>query len=161
MDNKELIAHFFNAFARLDHEEMNNCLSSEVMFSEPLFGILQGDDVSNLNRMKCARLKDFKLKVQQVEELDDEYLTCSWVVDYCHADTGSRVVMPIKSFLRVIDGKITEYSDAYRLSTWLAKVHGVTGVLFGWTGTMKKRAMKKYAVRLANFGSGDNALPKP
>jgi hypothetical protein len=44
--------------------------------------------------------------------------------------------------MRIIDGKITEHSDAFRLSTWIGQALGWKGVLLGWTGLVKKRVQR-------------------
>jgi hypothetical protein len=57
----------------------------------------------------------------------------------------------IKAFMRIKDGKITEHSDAFRLSTWIAQAFGWKGVWFGWTGFMKRKIQNTARKSLEKF----------
>ena len=58
------------------------------------------------------------------------------------------MVNNIKAFMRFKDGKIIEHSDGFRLSIWAAQALGWKGVLFGWTGFMKRGIQKKWKLFL-------------
>ena len=45
MDNKAIIERFYSAFQQLDYKTMNNCYSEDIIFSDPVFQILKGDEV--------------------------------------------------------------------------------------------------------------------
>ena len=55
------------------------------------------------------------------------------------------------NFLVGKDGKIIEHSDAFRLSTWIGQALGWKGVLFGWTGFMKRAVQKNARKSLMKF----------
>ena len=149
--NAQIIEKFFSAFQKLDHQTMNSCLSDDIVFSDPAFGLLEGDDVKAMWEMLCRNAFDFSLKFSNIELLDDEYATCNWTASYIFSKTGYKVVNNIKAHMRLKDGKIIEHSDAFKLSKWAAQALGWKGTLFGWTNFMKKRIQQNARKSLEKF----------
>ena len=149
--NVELVERFYSAFAKLDYKTMQACYSDDILFSDPVFLNLSGDHPKAMWQMLCLAAKDWSLSWGDIEELDDEYVTCRWVAHYTFSATGNKVVNTIKAYMRIRDGKIIEHSDAFRLSTWLAQALGWKGTLFGWTGFMKRAVQRKARKRLEEF----------
>lgn len=150
-DNARVINEFYSAFRQLDHSSMNACYSEDILFSDPVFLILKGDDVRCMWEMLCTNARDFSLEFSNIELLDEEYATCNWTASYTFSKTGRRVVNKIKAFMKLKDGKIIEHSDAFRLSTWISQALGWKGVLFGWTGFMKRAVQKNARKNLQRF----------
>jgi len=149
--NEELLDRFYSAFQRLDYKTMQDCYSEDAVFSDPVFGLLHGNEVRAMWEMLCKNAKDFSLTYSDIKSLDEEYATGNWVATYTFSKTGRKVVNNIKAFVRINNGKIIEHSDAFRLSTWIAQALGWKGVLFGWTNTMKKAVQKQARKNLDNF----------
>ncbi len=101
--------------------------------------------------MLCKNAKDFSLIFSNIELIDEEYATCNWVANYTFSKTGNKVTNNIKAFMRLKDGKIIEHSDAFRLSTWISQALGWKGVLFGWTGFMKRAVQNNARKNLVEF----------
>ncbi|MBC7947601.1 MAG: nuclear transport factor 2 family protein [Chitinophagaceae bacterium] len=150
-DNKEVISRFYSAFQRLDYKSMNDCYSEDIVFSDPVFLTLRGDYVRAMWEMLCKNAKDFNLTYSDIELVDEEYATCKWTATYTFSKTGMRVVNNIKAFMRLKDGKIVEHSDGFRLSKWIGQALGWKGVLFGWTGFMKRAVQKNAKRSLVRF----------
>ncbi|HRO44837.1 nuclear transport factor 2 family protein [Agriterribacter sp.] len=150
-DNRAVIEKFYTSFQRLNAGGMNACYSDDIIFSDPVFGLLKGDDVKVMWEMLCTNAKDFSLSFSDIELLDEGYATCKWKATYTFSKTGRKVTNNIKAFMRLKDGKIIEHSDAFRLSTWLAQAFGWKGVLFGWTGFMKRAVQKTARKNLIRF----------
>lgn len=148
---KEIILEFYQSFARLDHAGMNACYSENIIFQDPVFGLLEGEEVRSMWKMLCTSARDFSLEIGDIEIIDGEYATCKWTARYTFSKTGKRVENKVKAFMKIVDGKITEHSDAFRLSTWLAQAFGWKGILFGWTGVMKRAVKKKARKGLEAF----------
>jgi len=149
----EIISRFYTAFQQLDHATMNDCYREDIVFSDPVFGLLQGDEVRSMWEMLCKNAKDFELEFSNIQLIDEEYATCNWTARYTFSKTGNRVVNNIKAYMRLQDGKIIEHSDGFRLSTWLGQAMGWKGKLFGWTGFMKRAVQKNAKKNLAQFMS--------
>ncbi len=149
--NEEVISRFYSAFQKLDYNGMNSCYNDDIVFNDPVFGILRGDEARYMWEMLCTNAKDFSLTYSNIQLLDEEYGTCNWVATYTFSKTGKRVVNKIKAFMKLKDGKITEHSDAFQLSTWAAQALGWKGVWFGWMGWMKRRIQKSARKNLISF----------
>lgn len=151
MDNKSLIERFYNAFQKLDYKTMQDCYSDDIVFSDPVFGLLRADQAKAMWEMLCKNAKDFSLTYSNIQSVDEEYYTCNWTATYTFSKTGRKVVNNIKAFMRIKDGKIIEHSDGFRLSTWIAQALGWKGVWFGWTGFMKRAVQRNALKSLHNF----------
>ncbi|MBC8033053.1 MAG: nuclear transport factor 2 family protein [Chitinophagaceae bacterium] len=151
IDNKEVIHHFYTAFQQLDASAMNACYSYNIVFSDPVFLVLEGVEVTAMWEMLCRNARDFSLTFSEIELLDEEYATCRWVATYTFSKTGNKVVNQVKAHMKLKDGKIVEHSDAFRLSTWIGQALGWKGVLFGWTGWMKRKVQKGARKGLNSF----------
>lgn len=150
-DNANVIREFYTAFQQRNAAAMNACYAEDIVFSDPVFGLLQGDEVRAMWSMLCQQAKDFSLEFSDIELLDEEYATCRWVARYTFSGTGNRVENRIKAFMRLKDGKIIEHSDGFRLSTWIGQALGWKGVLFGWTNFMKRAVQKRARASLDRF----------
>lgn len=149
--NEDIIKRFYSAFQKLDYQTMNDCYSEDIIFSDPVFMVLKGDEARAMWEMLCKNAKDFSLTFSDIELLDEEYATCKWIATYTFSKTGKKVVNKIKAYMKFYDGKIIEHSDAFRLSTWMGQALGWKGVVFGWTGFMKRAVQKNARKTLMKF----------
>jgi ketosteroid isomerase-like protein len=149
--NQQTIQIFYTAFQHLDHKTMNSCYSPDIVFSDPVFGVLKGDEVRAMWEMLCTNARDFSLSFLDIESIDEEYYTCRWTASYTFSKTGRKVVNYVKAFMRLQNGVIIEHSDAFRLSSWIGQALGLKGVLFGWTGFMKRAVQKNARESLRRF----------
>lgn len=154
--NRQIIERFYSAFQKKDYQTMNDCYSTDIVFSDPAFGVLKGEEVRAMWEMLCKNAKDFSLAFSDIESLDEEYATCKWVATYTFSKTERRVVNKIKAYMKFYDGKIVEHSDAFRLSTWMGQALGWKGKLLGWSGFMKKAVQKNARKNLENFMAKKN-----
>lgn len=155
--NEEVITRFYTAFQKLDHQKMNSCYSDDIVFNDPAFGLLRGDEAKCMWEMLCKNAKDFSLTFSNIQLLDEEYATCNWIATYTFSKTGRKVVNNIKAFMKLKDGKIIEHSDAFKLSKWAAQALGFKGVLLGWTGFMKRKIQNNARKNLIAFIEKKNA----
>lgn len=139
------------AFQKLDYQGMNSCYSNDIVFNDPAFGLLRGDEAKSMWEMLCKNAKDFSLTFSNIQLLDEEYATCNWVATYTFSKTGRKVVNNIKAFMRLKDGKIIEHSDGFKLSKWAAQALGFKGALLGWTGFMKRKIQQNARKNLIAF----------
>jgi ketosteroid isomerase-like protein len=149
--NADVLHKFYTAFQQLDYQTMNSCYSDDIVFNDPAFGLLRGDEAKYMWEMLCKNARNFSLTFSNIQLLDEEYATCNWVATYTFSKTGRRVVNNIKAFMRLKDGKIIEHSDGFKLSKWAAQALGLPGVLLGWTGFMKRKIQKNARKNLISF----------
>ncbi len=150
-DHEEIVRRFYTAFSGLDAAAMNSCYADNIIFSDPVFGLLEGLEVVAMWEMLCGNARDFSLHFSDIQSVDHEYITCRWTATYTFSKTGRQVTNHVKAFIRIVDGKITEHSDGFRLSTWISQALGWKGVLLGWTGWMKRKIQLNARRNLAAF----------
>lgn len=149
-NNEELIQAFYAAFAKLDHETMNSCYSEDPIFNDPVFGVLQGDEVRAMWEMLCKNAKDFSLVTEKIE-VDGEYGICNWTAKYTFSKTGKKVVNHVKAHMRIENGKITEHTDEFDLYKWSRQALGMPGILLGWSGYLKNKIRHDAKSKLYKF----------
>lgn len=140
MTNRDqLINNFYSSFQKLDAAGMTACYSNDIVFFDPAFGLLRGDEAKCMWEMLCKNAKDFSLTYGNIQHLDEEYSTCDWVATYTFSKTGRKVVNKIKANMRFSDGKIVEHSDAFSLHKWSSQALGFMGWLLGWNRFFQKK----------------------
>ncbi|WP_300725820.1 nuclear transport factor 2 family protein [Pseudomonas sp.] len=127
-----LITRFYQAFQRLDAEEMAACYTDDVLFSDPVFGQLRGRDAGDMWRMLTSRAQDFSLTFDQVQA-DERHGSAHWVATYVFGATGNTVINDITARFVFRDGKICEHHDQFDLWRWSRQALGTKGLLLGWT----------------------------
>ncbi|MBN8836916.1 MAG: nuclear transport factor 2 family protein [Sphingobacteriia bacterium] len=143
MNNKELIEKFYTAFQKLDYTAMQSCYAANVVFNDPVFGILQNGEPQAMWEMLCKRATDFSLTFSNIELLDEEYATCNWTATYLFGPRKRKVINNIKAHFRIQNGLITEHTDQFNLYNWSKQALGLSGVLFGWASFFQTRIKRK------------------
>ncbi|MEO6721705.1 MAG: nuclear transport factor 2 family protein [Ferruginibacter sp.] len=149
--NEELINNFYSSFQKLDYAGMNKCYSDDIVFFDPVFGLLKGDEARYMWEMLCKNAKDFSLTYGNIIALDDEYYTCDWVATYTFSKTGRKVVNKIKANMRFANGKIVEHSDGFSIHKWSKQALGLTGELFGWNSFFQRKIKNQAKRNLLKF----------
>ena len=106
MNNEQVIHRFYQAFQKLDYKTMQDCYRLDVVFSDPVFGLLQNGEPQAMWQMLCTRATDFSLTYGKIKLIDDEYANCEWVATYLFSASKRKIINKISSHLRIVDGKI-------------------------------------------------------
>lgn len=130
---------------------MTACYSDDIIFFDPAFGLLKGEEAKCMWEMLCKNAKEFSLTYGNIQHLDDEYSTCDWVATYTFSQTGRRVVNKIRANMRFADGKIIEHSDAFSLHKWTSQALGFTGWLLGWNRFFQRKIQNRARKNLMKF----------
>ncbi len=149
--NEQLIRRFYTAFQQRDAGSMNSCYSTHAVFSDPVFGLLQGKEITAMWEMLCQNAKDFSLHFSTIRLLDEEYATCEWVANYTFSKTGRRVTNNVQAYLRIQDGKITEHTDKFNLWKWSRQALGLPGWILGWSGFIQSKVHRTATRSLEKF----------
>lgn len=147
-DNELLMSRFYTAFQEKDIKAMQACYHDEAVFSDPVFGLLNAEQVRAMWEMLIKGSKDLSIEFSDPQS-PDEYGTCEWTAVYTFSRTKRRVVNKIKAYMKFGEGKIIEHSDAFSLYGWTRQAMGWKGVLFGWSGFFQ-RAIHRNAVKKLN-----------
>jgi ketosteroid isomerase-like protein len=150
-ENEQLVHHFYQAFQELDASSMNSCYSPDIVFFDPAFELLQGNEAKAMWRMLCKNAQDFSLSFGNIQDLGDDYYTCDWVATYCFSATGRRVVNVVKAHMKIVDGKIIEHSDAFSLHQWSRQALGLSGWLLGWNRFFQQKIKNRARRNLLKF----------
>ena len=151
LSEKELIIKFYSAFQQLDDAAMVSCYSDDIVFFDPVFDLLKGDEAKCMWEMLCKNAKDFSLTYGNITELGEGYFTCEWVATYTFSKTGRQVVNKVKANMLFANGKIVEHSDAFSLHKWSRQALGITGELFGWNSIFQRKIKNQAKRNLLSF----------
>ncbi len=154
--NEQVIQRFYTAFQKLDYTTMQNCYTDDAVFSDPVFGLLQGAEVKAMWEMLCKSAADFSLTFSDIQLLDEEYTTCHWIATYTFSKTGRRVVNKIKAHMRIENGKITEHTDKFDLWKWSRQALGIPGLLLGWSNFIQGKVHRNAKKSLEKFMAKEN-----
>lgn len=147
----QLIKNFYTAFQQLDAAAMNSCYSEDIVFFDPVFGLLKGAEAKTMWQMLCKNARNFSLTYSNITELDDEYCTCDWIATYTFFATGKTVVNKVKANMRFANEKIIEHSDAFSVHQWSKQAFGITGTLLGWNSIFQNRIKHTAKKNLLKF----------
>jgi limonene-1,2-epoxide hydrolase len=134
--NAELITKFYDAFSRADAETMVTIYAPNVVFSDPVFPDLKGEEVGKMWRMLCKRAKNFSLTFEGVEA-DDTTGSAHWEARYLFG--GKRPVHNIiDAKFKFENGRVVEHRDHFDFYRWSKQAIGAPAVMLGWTGTFQR-----------------------
>ena len=151
MNNEQVIHRFYQAFQKLDYKTMQDCYRLDVVFSDPVFGLLQNGEPQAMWQMLCTRATDFILTYGKIKLIDDEYASCEWVATYLFSASKRKIINKITAHVRIVDGKIIEHTDQFNLYRWARQAFGFSGILLGWTSWMQNKIRHNARASLKNF----------
>ena len=145
MTEKETIAAFYTAFQQLDVDNMVALYHDDIIFEDPGFGVLKGEDAKNMWRMICKSATDFSLTFTNTEN------TAHWETNYTFSKTGRKVLNKIDATFEFKDGKISKHTDVFDLHKWASQAIGIKGFLLGGTSFFKKKLHQQTASLLKKY----------
>lgn len=152
-NNKILIRNFYQSFANTDAEGMIACYDDAIVFTDPAFGTLKGDDAKNMWRMLIANSKG-KTKINFSDvKADDKTGSAHWIAEYTFSQTGRKVINKISASFEFANGKIVRHTDHFNLWKWSGQALGWKGWLLGWTPFMKNKIQKQTHKLLSAYKS--------
>lgn len=140
--NAKMIEGFYAAFAARDAEGMVACYADDVVFSDPVFPNLRGDEARGMWRMLCARAKDLRVESSGIDA-DDTTGRAHWEAYYTFSATGEQVHNIIDARFEIRGGKITRHVDTFDLRRWAGMALGWKGKLFGWAPPLQNAVRKQ------------------
>ena len=153
--NEKTIHKFYTALANGEPNIMANCYDSTIQYRDPIFGLLQNNDVINMWSMLINKSQG-NLRIELSDVKADEYLgSATWVVSYNYSATNKKVVNIIYANFHFKDGLIIKHTDYFDIWKWSAQALCLKGLLFGWTGFMQKKIQEK---ALSSFKKYKNKL---
>ena len=146
--SKDLISRFYASFAARDADGMAACYADDVVFSDPVFPHLVGEEARDMWRMLCERGKDLEVVTSNVTDS-----SAHWDATYTFSTTGRKVLNRIDAAFVVENGKIKQHTDRFDLWAWTRMALGVPGVVLGWSPLLQNKVRSQAAAGLAKYRS--------
>ncbi len=151
MDNEKVINSFYKAFAKGKANEMVSHYHPDVVFEDPVFGQLKGDDAKSMWKMLIERSKgNLKVTYSDVKVVRNTG-EAKWEAVYPFGSEKRMVHNKISAEFEFKDGKIIKHSDRFDLWKWSRMALGFKGLLLGWSPLVQnkvksqsKSLLKKY-----------------
>jgi len=155
-EHAALITAFYAAFAQRDAEAMVACYHPEIVFTDPGFGQLRGQDAKNMWRMLCRSAKDLVVVAADVSAADGRG-QAHWEADYTFS-TGRKVHNVIDAEFDFAEGLIIRHTDTFDFAQWSGQAFGFPGHILGRVPVVPQAAFQQVARRhLAGFSASHPA----
>ena len=149
--NEQLIEEFYAAFADGNAKTMASCYHKDVIFEDPVFGILKGQLVSDMWHMLIERSKgELNISFSDVKA-DARAGSARWIATYRFSKTNREIVNKVYSTFEFEDGLIRKQSDDFDLWKWSQQAFGFSGMLLGWTGFMQRKIKQQAKQSLEKY----------
>ena len=149
MDNTAIIEKFYSSFNAHDANSMTECYADNIVFEDPAFGVLKGDEAKSMWRM-LMKGTDVRVTFSNVVA-NEKTGSADWVATYTFGKTGRKVVNRVHAEFEFKDGQIIRHTDTFDFWIWSRQALGVSGLLLGWTSFLKKKVNDQALGRLKQF----------
>ena len=154
MESKQLIEQFYSSFQALNSEGMNACYHDSIVFHDPAFGELKGEDAKAMWSMLCSSAQDFRMEYSQIEVAEDGKTgKAHWEAWYTFSQTGRKVHNIIDASFELQDGLIIRHTDVFNVKKWSVQALGFTGRLMGGTKFFQKKLQARTRSLLEKYKS--------
>jgi ketosteroid isomerase-like protein len=154
--HEALIRRFYAAFQVRDPAAMGACYHPDVVFDDPAFGELKGEDARAMWAMLCGRATDLEVVCDHAEA-DEARGTARWHADYTFTQTGRKVNNRVAAEFRFRDGLIVRHHDVFSFWRWSRQALGPVGLLLGWTPFLRGKVRATARKGLAAYRAKQSA----
>ncbi|WP_375558696.1 nuclear transport factor 2 family protein [Bernardetia sp. OM2101] len=137
-EKEQLITDFYTAFMNKDAEKMANCYADDIVFNDPVFKNLKGEEARDMWRMLLGSATNLKVSFSNVETNGIKG-SANWEAIYPFSKTGNTVHNKIKAVFEFENGKIIRHTDDFDLWKWSGMALGISGKLLGWSSFMQSK----------------------
>jgi hypothetical protein len=154
--NELVIRRFYEAFHAHSAEGMNASYDPDIVFEDPAFGRLEGQQVLSMWLMLCSRAKDLQVSTGSVHA-DDRVGSAYWEAKYLFGPNQRPVHNRVEAKFMFREGKIIEHIDTFSLWKWSSMAIGLAGVLLGWSPFFKTAIQRSTRRQLDQFMQSQSA----
>lgn len=147
---KALIEKFYTAFQNKDAETMISCYDDNIVFYDPAFGELKGDDAKAMWQMLCGNAKDLRIEFSDINASLKKG-SVHWEAWYSFSKTGRKVHNIVDAEFEFKDSKIIKHTDNFNLHKWASQALGWKGWLLGGTKYFANQINAQTRKSLADF----------
>ena len=153
MRHQEVVRTFYSSFENKDAEGMVAQYHPKVVFEDPAFGVLKGEEAADMWRMLISRGgTNLKVELLDVSGPDDA-VKARWRAQYKFGKNKRQVVNEISATFEFRDGKIIQHIDDFNLWKWAGQAMGLSGRLLGWSAFFRKKVRSRALSQLQRFRS--------
>lgn len=147
---EQTIKAFYNAFIQKDGEAMGACYHPNIIFEDPAFGRLEGEEAKAMWMMLCANGKDLQINFSDIKTTQQSG-SAKWEAHYTFSQTGRHVHNRIQAAFKFQDGLIIRHTDQFNLHKWASQAFGFKGWLLGNTGFFRRKLQSRTQKMLDNY----------
>ena len=136
--HEALITRLYTCFQARDAAGMKACYHPDAVFSDPVFGRLEGEQVPAMWAMLCERAADLEIDLSAVEA-DDVRGQAHCDARYTFSQTGRKVLNQIDATFAFRDGLIARHDDRFSFWQWSRQALGPAGLALGWMPLLRAR----------------------
>lgn len=150
MLHQELLEHFYHSFKYKDAEGMVACYHDDIVFTDPAFGTLRGDEAKNMWRMLLGQNSSLKVDYSNISA-DADSGKAHWIAEYVFSKTKRPVVNKVTSYFELKDGKIIRQIDSFDLKVWARQALGIQGTILHFFGLLPNAIQRKAKASLQAY----------
>ena len=154
--NEQVVRKFYEAFDARSADGMNANYAPDVVFEDPAFGRLEGQQVFSMWQMLCSRARELSVSANNIFT-DDKAGSAHWEAKYLFGPHQRPVHNVVQANFIFRDGKIIEHVDTFSLWKWSSMAVGLTGTLLGWSPFFKSTIQKSTRRQLDTFMQNNSA----
>ncbi len=151
LPREQIIEEFYSGFADGNSVTMCSCYHQEIVFQDPIFGILVGNDAKDMWEMLIKKSKG-NLEINFTEVFSDgKRGSANWTAKYIFSSTNNFVFNKIHAEFEFFDGLIYRHADTFNFYSWAKQAFGIKGFLLGWTPFFKKKVQHEALQSLRKY----------
>lgn len=153
---KSLIETFYTSFQKKDAATMISCYHDDIVFQDPAFGELKGEEAKAMWRMLCGNATDLRVEVSNISASLKKG-SAHWEAWYTFSRTGKKVHNIIEAEFEFKNSKIIRHTDTFNLHNWASQAMGWKGRLLGGTRYFKNKLHQQTHKTLLDFIEKNNS----
>lgn len=147
-----LIEKFYTAFKNLDAETMAACYHDDVVFEDPAFGKLKGEEAKSMWKMLLGsqKGKEFHVTFSDIKA-NETNGSAKWEAKYKFSILQRDVHNKVEAKFEFKDGLIIKHTDEFSVHKWAKQALGSSVSFISWTGFFKKKLQAQTRVQLERY----------
>lgn len=155
--SEQTIHQLYTALTDGEISKIDSCYATTVKFHDPIFGVLNNDEVPAMWKMLIER-SNRNLKIQyNIITINEYTATVEWKANYTFGKKKRNIENQIRSHFHFKEGLIIKQNDDFNIWNWCKQAFGGYGFFLGWTGYMQHKiqvkalsSLKKYIENKSN-----------
>lgn len=135
---------------------MNANYDPAIVFEDPAFGRLEGQQVFSMWQMLCGRAQDLQVSVEKIRA-NDKSGSAHWEAKYLFGPNRRPVHNIVEADFIFRDRKIIQHTDTFSLWKWSVMAVGAAGATLGWSPFFRAAIQRSTRGQLDRFMQKNSA----